>query len=146
MSRSFHNPVDGRTYIAPGGWRNYRPDQARPQESAGVRLESVTLLTAQADFDSRTSEDDLATFIREVVRLAENPLGSAGTQIRVMVQFKCRPDGHDVELAHQGDAPQERLQQYYDALIAAKRLPVSHGELSFLVEISADPSRNLPTL
>jgi hypothetical protein len=143
----FQNPVDGRTYIAPGGWRTYRPDQARPQESAGVRLESVTLLTAQADFDSRTSQDDMVTFIREVVRLAEDPLGSAGTKFQVMVQFKCRPDGHDVELAHQGDAPQERLQQYFDApLIAAKRLPVSHGELSFLVEISADPSPNLPTL
>lgn len=146
MSQSFHNPVDGRTHIAPGGWRNYRPDEARPQESAGVTLESVTLLTAQADVDSRTSQDDLAAFIGEVVRSAEDPLGSAGTRFQVMVQFKCRPDGHDVELAHQGEAPQERLQQYYDALMAAKRLPVSHGELSFLVEISADPSPNLPTL
>jgi hypothetical protein len=54
--------------------------------------------------------------------------------------------GRSPEAGETGDAPQERLQQYYDALIAAKRLPVSRGELSFLVEISADPSPNLPTL
>ena len=132
--------MDGRTYIAPGGWKVHSPDGDRPAEGAGgVTLGSVTLLAPQADFDSRTSQDDMVTFLGEAVRLAEDPLSNSGKQFQVLVQFTCRPDGHDVEMSYQGDAPQERLQQYFDALIAAKRLPVSHGELSFLVEISADP-------
>lgn len=82
---------------------------------------------------------DLIAFIQEAVRLAEDPFGKPGEHFQVMVQFTCRPDGHEVSLAYQGDAPQERLQQYFDALVSAKRLPVSHGELSFQVEISVDP-------
>ena len=153
----FHNPVDGRAYAAPGGWRLHSPggqtytapgglrvhssDDARPEGSAGgVTLGLVRLLAPEADFESRTSKNDMVTFMREAVRLAEDSLASSGKQFQVMVQFKCRPDGHDVELAYQPeDAPQERLQQYFDALMAAERLPVSHGELSFQLEISADP-------
>jgi hypothetical protein len=105
-----------------------------------VTLGYVRLLTAEADFESRTSKNDLVTFLREAVRLAEDSLSSSGKQFKVLVQFTCRPDGHDVELGYQGDdVPQERLQQYFDALVAAERLPVSHGELSFQLEISADP-------
>jgi hypothetical protein len=100
----------------------------------------VRLLTAEADFESRTSQNDLVTFLQEAKRLAEDSLSNSGKQFKVLAQFTCRPDGHDVELAYQPeDAPQERLQQYFDALMAAERLPVSHGELSFQLEISADP-------
>jgi hypothetical protein len=77
----------------------------------------------------------MATFVREAVQLAEKPLGGSRKQFQVLVQFTCRPDGHDVELAYQGDAPQDRLQQYFDALTATKRLPLSDGELSFQIEL-----------
>ena len=132
--------MDGRSYVAPGGWRVHSPDEPSPKEHGrGVTLGSVRLLDAESDFEVRTSQTDLVTFIQEAVRLAQDPFGNSGEQFQVMVQFTCRPDGHEVDLAYQGDAPQERLQQYLDALASAKRLPVSHGELSFQVEISVDP-------
>ena len=104
-----------------------------------MTLGSIRLLNAESDFEVRSSQRDLVAFIQEAVRLAQAPFGNSGEQFQVMVQFTCRPDGHEVGLAYQGDAPQERLQQYLDAVVSAKRLPVSHGELSFQVEISVDP-------
>ena len=136
----FQNPVDGRTYVAPGGWSEHSPDEGRtPERAGGITLGSVTLLAAEAEIERQTSTEDLGAFIQEVVRLAEEPLCNSGKPFQVMVQFTCRPDGHEVEIAFHGEAPQERLQQYFDALVAAKRLPVSHGELPFLVELSVDP-------
>jgi hypothetical protein len=135
----FHNPVDGGTYIAPGGWKVYSPEEPRPQEPpGGVTLGRITLLTSEAEFENRTSQNDLIAFIQEAVRLAQEPFGGLDERFDVLVQFTCRPDGHEVGLASQGEAPEDGLQQYFDALVAAKPLPVSDGELSFLVAISAN--------
>jgi hypothetical protein len=78
----------------------------------------------------------VAVFVREAVRLAELLFGSSGKQFRVMVQFTCKPPGHEVELAHERGATQELLQAYYDALAAANKLPVRDGEVSFQLELS----------
>ena len=72
-------------------------------------------------------------------RLSEESLAKAGAQFKVVVQFKCTPNGHEVSLAHQGNASQELLQKLYDALVAAKKLPVKSGEVSFQIEISVSP-------
>jgi hypothetical protein len=55
------------------------------------------------------------------------------------VQFNCTPAGHEVELAHQGDATDELLQAYYDVLMSAKKLPIKEGEASFQLELSVRP-------
>ena len=104
-----------------------------------MTLGPITLLTPEAEFESRTSQNDLVAFIREAVRLAQEPFGGLEERFDVLVQFTCRPGGHEVGLAIQGEPPDDRLQQYYEALAAAEPLPVSDREVSFLVAILVVP-------
>jgi hypothetical protein len=139
-AKAYHNPVDNKTYVAPGGWTTYQPQAPRADEPGRkVKAEHVRLLTAEEQMAARIEVSDVAAFIQEAERLAEVSFGSSGKQFRVMAQFTCTPAGHEVKLAHQGDAPQELLQAYYDALVAAKKLPVRESEVSFQMELSVSP-------
>src|SRR5262245_42229322 len=121
----YHNPMDQKTYVAPGGWKSYQPESPRPDEPGRkVKTERIRLLTSEADMVARTDVSDVAAFLREAQRLADVSLGSSGKQFRVMAQFTCKPTGHEVALAYQGDGTPELLQAYYGALVAAKKLPV----------------------
>ena len=137
---AFHNPVDNKTYVAPGGWKSYKPDVPRPDEpSKKVKTDQVRLLTSQDEIAARTTVKELASFIKEAERLAEESFGNSEKHFRLMVQFNCKPDGHKVKLAHQGDATQDLLQRYHDGLTAAKKLPVKGGEVAFQLEMSVRP-------
>lgn len=137
---AYHNPLDKKTYIAPGGWKTYQPEAPRSDEPGRkVKIEHVRLLMSEADMAARTDVSAVAAFLKEAESLADVSFGSSGRQFRVMVQFTCNPAGHEVELAHQGDATPELLQAYYDALVAAKKLPVRDGEVSFQAELSVGP-------
>jgi hypothetical protein len=137
---AFHNPVDNKTYVAPGGWKSYKPAVPRPDEPGKkVKTDQVRLLTSQDEIAARTTVKELTSFIKEAERLAEESLENSETPFRLMVQFNCKPDGHNVKLAHQGDAKQELLQRYHDGLTAAKKLPVRDGEVAFQLEMSIRP-------
>ena len=132
----YHNPVDKKTYVAPGGWKTYQPATPRPDEPGReLKIAHVRLLASEADVAARTDVSDLAAFLREAERLANVSFGSSGKQFRVLVQVTCGPSGHEVEMAHEGDATRELLQAYYDGLVAAKKLPVREGEVSFQFEL-----------
>lgn len=136
----YHNPVDDKTYVAPGGWKTHKPEAPRPNEPGRkVKTERVRLLTSEADMTARTDVSAMVAYVKEAERLAEVSFGTSGKQFRVMVQFTFKPASHEVKLAHQGDATQELLQAYHDALLAAKNLPVRDGEVSFQLELSVSP-------
>lgn len=139
-SETFHNPVDGKTYVAPGGWQTYKPDVPRPEDpNRKVKTERIRLLTAQDVMATRTTVEALAAFIREAERLADESFSTSGKRFKLLAQFKCTPLKHEVELTHQGDATRELLQKYYDALATAKKLPVESGDVSFQIEFSISP-------
>ncbi len=137
---AYDNPVDEKTHVVPDGWKTHQPETPRPDEpERKVKIEQVRLLTSEADMAARTDVSDVAAFIEEAERLADTHFGAAGRQFRVVVQFTCKPAGHEVGLAHQGDATQELLQAYYDALASARKLPMRYGEVSFQLELSVSP-------
>lgn len=136
----FENPVDKQTYVAPGGWKKYQPTVSRLDEPAKkVKSEGVRLLTSQDDIAVRTTVQDLADFLREAEGLAGELLNTTGKPFKVMVQFTCTPAGHEVKMAHQGDATEEVLQRYYDGLKLIKKLAVKDGEVVFQLELSVRP-------
>jgi hypothetical protein len=136
----YRNPVDNKTYVAPGGWKRYKPEHRQPDEPGRkVKSGGIRLLTPESDLAERTTPEDLAAFIREAERLADESFGKSGKKFLVIVQFTCNPTGHKIKLAHRGDATYELLQSYYDALKALKNLPVRHGEVSFQFELSVNP-------
>lgn len=97
------------------------------------------LLTPQPQITERITTAELIAFVREAEKLADQSFGASGRSFRVMAQFKCEPGGHAVKLAHQGEATQELLDDYYNALVAADKLPVIHADVSFLIELSVRP-------
>jgi hypothetical protein len=136
----YQNPVDKKTYVAPGGWKKYHPQAPRPEEPGKkVKHEEIRLLTSQRDIAERTTVEELATFIKEVERVAEQSLGTSGTGFKLLAQFDCTPSGHEVRLAHQGEAAQNILQGFYNALKGMKKLPVKGGTVSFQVEMAVSP-------
>lgn len=134
------NPIDDKAYVAPAFWKTHQPRERRPDDPGQkVKTELVRLLTTEAEIAARTDVSDLTAFVREAERLAHATFDQTDQQFRVLVQFTCSAWGHEVQLAHQGDAPQELLDSYYNALLAAKKLQVSAGEVSFQMELSVNP-------
>ena len=63
-SEMYQNPVDGKTYVAPGGWKSYQPTQGiSPQENKKVIVAGIRLLSAQNDFEERSSVVELAAYL-----------------------------------------------------------------------------------
>src|SRR5262249_51015190 len=89
---AFHNPVDNKTYVAQGGWKSYKPDEPRPDDpNSKVKTDQIRLLTSQDDIAARTTVKELASFIKEAERLAEESFRNSEKQFRLMVQFNCKP-------------------------------------------------------
>jgi hypothetical protein len=118
QDEAYVNPVDQKTYVAPGGWETYQPDSPRAADPLGskVKTEEIRLLTAQDLIAARTMVEDLAAFCKAVERCAEQLFAESEKGFKVMVQFKCSPSGHEIQMAHQGDASQELLQAFYESL------------------------------
>ena len=134
--KEYQNPVDQKTYVAEGGWRLYKPDTPRPRMPwQKVRTKAVRLLMSDDDIAAQTTVMELATFVKEAERLADETFNKSDQEATVLVQFDCIPSGHQVRIAYQGEVSQELLQQYYDALKGVTKLPVKNDKVVFQLEL-----------
>jgi hypothetical protein len=138
----YANPVDQKTYVSPGGWKTYQPKscQATEPQDRKVKMEHVRVLTAETDVASRTTAEDLAVFCKAVERCAERSLGGSQGAFKVLVQLRCTPAGHQIEMARQGEAESQLLQVFFDSLATIPRLPVREEDVAFQVQIGVSPS------
>jgi hypothetical protein len=135
---AYQNPVDGRTYVSPGGWKTYLPQgKVAPDSTAKVRLASVRLLNPQSDF-AELGVDVLSNYIKRVVSHAEASFagGKGGT---ILAQFTCGARGQSVKLASKGEVDKALLQKFYEQLAAMEKLEVKGRDLAFQVEIQIGP-------
>src|SRR5215813_1217570 len=126
----YDNPVDGKTYVAPGGWKLYHPDspaQTQPDTNK-VSIHRLRLLTAQKDAAARTKVEELAQFTKKVEHQAQTLLTKSDRAFELLVQFKCTPSGHEVQMSHQGEVNQRLLQDFYDALTTLEKLRVKQDD------------------
>jgi hypothetical protein len=128
------NPVDGKTYVAPGGFKTYQPEV--PRNTLGQRISTigVILLTSQADLQERTSVQDLSVFLKSVEAKAYEVLARNKSAMVVLVQFNCAPGKCAVKLASQGEAESATLQKLYAVLAGVPALRTS-GEAIFQLQI-----------
>jgi hypothetical protein len=139
-NKVYQNPVDHKAYVAEGGWTTYEPDVPRTEKSnKKVKVEAIRLLTPEEDIAAQTTVEEISAFIKDAERRADESLEKSDKAFQLLVQFSCKPGGHQVKLVHQGDASKELLQRYYDSLRAIKKLPIKQGEVSFQLEISVTP-------
>ena len=62
--KTHNNPVDDLTYVAPGGWQTNAPTGGVKPVQEKVSLEGVRLLQSQEEIASRTTANQLATFVK----------------------------------------------------------------------------------
>jgi hypothetical protein len=134
------SPVDGQAYRAGGGWQTYTPEQPPeqvPEQASGrVTMREVRLLTPQSAIAARTSVSDLAAFCHQLHLSAAHVLGDHDGAVEILVQLRCTPQGHDVNLAARGEPPQAALQALLEAIHRLDRLPVRSEDVSFEVHLS----------
>lgn len=130
----YQNPVDGKTYVAPGGFKTYQPVVPRDTRGQRITTTGVTLLTSQADLQERTSVQELSLFIKSAEAKAYEVLARNKSAMVVLVQFNCAPGKCAVKLASQGEAENATLQKLYEVLTGLPALRTS-GEATFQVQI-----------
>ena len=138
QEETYHNPVDKKTYTAPGGWKNYTPDGPVEATKEKVSIAGVRLLQSQDEIASRTTAQELAAFLDQAHKAAAEVFASYAKPAVIMVQFTCVPGKCPPTIAYQNDPPQELLQAYYDKLARLPPLQVS-GEVKFQFTLQVQP-------
>ena len=139
-SERYDNPVDGRSYVAPGGWQTYKPqgESAQPAAQQKVRLDGVRLLSSQSEFSSSVGVQALASYIRQIENQAAGIFVSSKGGV-VLVQVNSAPESQHIKLASQGEIEQALMQKFYDALMKMERLEVRNKAVAFQVQIAVAP-------
>jgi len=135
---TYHNPVDGKDYVAPGGWGVYHPDGDEKRTPEKVRLDDVRLLQDQDELASRTTAQELAAFIDAAHQAAAEVFSSSPVPTVLQVLFTCMPGKCPPSIAYQGAPPRELLQAYYNKLKELPPLRCS-GEVKFQFTLSVQP-------
>lgn len=138
QDQSYNNPIDKRSYTAPGGWQTYSPEGGVLPSTEKVVLDSIRLLQAQEEISSRTTVEELSSFVKLAQDSASEVFAHYEKPATLLVQFTCTPQKHVVDIAYQGEAPPDLLQAYYDKLKNLKPLRVS-DEVKFQLTIKIRP-------
>src|SRR5215472_8693207 len=138
QTETYQNPIAGKTYVAPGGWKTYEPAEGVKPTQEKVSLAGVRLLQSQAEIASRTSVEDLATFIDLAHKAASEVFASYNKPAVLLVEFICEPEKCPARIASQGEPPRELLQAYYERLTQLRPLRVS-GEVKFQFTLNVQP-------
>ena len=138
---SYSNPIDGKTYTAPGGWTTYQPEGGVRRSKDRIQNGGVRLMTASSAVSERTTVESLAAFIERIEGTAQKTLESTVDEATILAQFTCTPGEFTVELAHQGTISEELLNRFYKQLNLLSPLSVSSAEVVFQVTIGIENGR-----
>jgi len=105
-------------------------------DTGTIAISQVQLLTAEADVTARTSTAELARFCDAIRACAARVLGDRAGELELLLRLHCAPGGHDVGLAHRGEASPEMLQAVLDAVGALPPLAVRGGDVAFELQLS----------
>jgi hypothetical protein len=138
QDQTYQNPVDKKAYSAPGGWKTYSPEEPVQSSAEKVALDHVHLLQNQEEIAARTTVEELASFTKLAEAAASEVFFHYEKPASLLVQFPCTPGKHVVDIASEGEPPQDLLEAYYDKLIKMKPLRVS-GEVKFQLMLKVKP-------
>lgn len=141
-SHAYENPIDGKTYVADGGWQSHPPDSNSKSDALQkkVVVDHVRLLTAEAQIADRTTVEQLARFIKQLEERAISVLDKCDRACELLLQIRCLPEGHDVlAIKNQGEVPRELTEELTGALKQIEMLPVSKQEVLFQMALKVTP-------
>ncbi|TKC97156.1 hypothetical protein [Polyangium fumosum] len=116
---TYENPIDGKRYEAEGGWDTARPqgDGTAPKRSGQVDA-TVVLLTSEQEIEQRTTVDDAAAVIKQIITIVEAQVGtSKGPGSDLLVECELLPGKKKkFEMAQRPDVDQPFAQAIYEKL------------------------------
>jgi tetratricopeptide (TPR) repeat protein len=140
--KTYHNPVDGKSYVAPNGWEMYEPQNGVKKEPANgkVKVNLIRLLTPESEWTARASAKDVAEFAKQAEQITKEIMAKSDKPLKLLVEFTCSPSGHEVKIAHQPkDVDEDLMQELYKALSKMKKAPVKEGKVAFQIEFTVKP-------
>ena len=136
----YRNPIDEKSYCVPGGWQAYRSEKSGQPSKEKVALGDVRLLQNQYVVAAHTDAAELAAFIKRATTLASDVFAKSKNAATILVQFTITPTDTVVEMAAQGEPPQELLQTYYVQLKKLQPLKVT-GLVKLQMTVKISPAR-----
>lgn len=95
---AYKNPVDGKTYDAPGGWHVYRPEEPRARagkngEDGKIIVDGIVLLTDEKTVAKSISAESLAGFIKRIEDAARTTMrtGTRPRDYEMLIQTELTP-------------------------------------------------------
>lgn len=151
MQTEYHNPVDGTTLAAPGGFRSYGPQQ-QAARCGPIEPKKIVLLTDQNLIASRMQMKDLVDVFVAIneavlgVRTVAGVLPASGSPRELIVDFTLRGDRPNLPNLHEeratppfSSAVNQLLERRLSAIATP---PISGGEVHFQLFYELRPARD----
>ena len=137
-SDAYQNPVDGKTYVAEGGWRTFGPKAPfgpAPETSEpnpAVRLEGVRLLSSPEEFEASVDVQPLAALNEYILGAATEALGVSSSALELLVQCTLSPTSRPAfRFSTKGNVDPNLLRHFDDLLHASPDLRSRQATVSF---------------
>jgi hypothetical protein len=140
--QAYRNPIDGRTYVAEGGWTQYSPQTAHRSAAPGpVRLDHVRLLSPQELVATNVTVDALTRFMKNIEAHVAAQLQDSAVSFEALIQYTLSSDqAPQLHMAARGDVPREQLQQLHNALTLVEPLRTREDPITFQMHFVVDVS------
>lgn len=138
QNNQYQNPVDGKTYVADNGWKDYSPQNPQPANlDAKAVLEGVRLLTDQQTIAANLSSEQLGDYVKAVTASIEPVAQEVTTPFQVMLQFELKPNEKaTIQIASQGEVGDDTLQKVYNASLSVEAPQPTQQPITFQATFS----------
>ncbi len=137
IEQTYHNPVDGMSYYAEGGWTVCgSPAPPTGTDFAPLSRLRCVLLNSDEELKARVSVEAFSDYFRAIQAIVQGHFAALaeGPGLELIIQFEVGPDRR-VELGLALRPPVEvedlRLRDLHGSLLALPAPPVSHGPIRF---------------
>jgi hypothetical protein len=141
VEERYDNPIDGKAYVVPEGWRTHfpgrAPDALAASKTSVVKPTGIRLLTPEEQMEGRVQVKALADYLAKIDALLEAELGgdTTGPPFDLLVQLDLAPphDAKTVIAARPSEMAPPRLSAVATRLQAIPAPPIRGGPVSLQV-------------
>jgi len=140
---TYQNPIDGKGYVAPDGWVQYRPSGKNKAEAGPVNTKEVILLTDQAEIENAISVESLAAYIKDLEKVAQVQLGALHAKAGQEVMLQCELTPGKVAqytlAIRPGAAGTDIIEKSFDTALHKVKAPAIKGKIKFQLLLGIKP-------
>ena len=140
----YQNPVDGKDYVAEGGWQEYKPNTKKAKSDGGpVVVDEIVLLTDQSKLKTYISVEVLANYVKEIEKTATLHFAQTKketTPYEMIIDSEVSPGNKAVfRIAAKPEGLSDALVKALYAKLNALQAPAANGPVRFQVLLKLWP-------